>query len=88
MSNEHERIAILDFGSQYTRLIARRVRELGVYSEILPCDAEVGPSGAHLRGVILSGGPDSVYRSEAPIPKSGLFDLSVPADMRGRVIDG
>ena len=78
MSNEHERIAILDFGSQYTQLIARRVRELGVYSEILPCDAEVGPSGANLRGVILSGGPDSVYRPEAPTPRSGLFDLGVP----------
>ena len=63
----HERIIILDFGSQYTQLIARRVREVGVYSEIHPCTispeevAEMDP-----RGIVLSGGPCSVYDADAP----------------------
>ena len=63
----HERIVILDFGSQYTQLIARRVREAGVYSEIHPCTItpdEVAEMNPH--GLILSGGPCSVYDAEAP----------------------
>ena len=57
MSGRHEPIAILDFGSQYTQLIARRVRELGVYSEVLPFDADLsGRQRNRLKGVILSGG--------------------------------
>ena len=64
-----ERILILDFGSQYTQLIARRVRELKVYCEILPCtvdDDTVRGFGA--QGVILSGGPASVDDPDAPTP--------------------
>ena len=60
-------IAVIDFGSQYTHLIARRIRELEVYSEIIPASA--GPERvAHLnvKGIILSGGPASVYDDGAP----------------------
>jgi GMP synthase (glutamine-hydrolysing) len=79
MTQAHESIVILDFGSQYTQLIARRVRELGVYSEVLPFDAELAQRPRkHLKGVILSGGPDSVYRDGAPIPREGVFALGVP----------
>jgi GMP synthase (glutamine-hydrolysing) len=73
------RILILDFGSQYTQLIARRVRELGVYCEIHPWDAgdedvrRFGP-----RGVILSGGPESVTVEGAPAAPPAVFDLGVP----------
>ena len=63
----HEKILILDFGSQYTQLIARRVRETGVYSEILPCTVEVEAiAERNPEGLILSGGPCSVYDEEAP----------------------
>jgi len=79
MSQSHEMIAILDFGSQYTQLIARRVRELGVYSEVLPFDADLEPNGARiLKGVILSGGPDSVYRDGAPKVPAELFERNLP----------
>src|SRR5579871_2683251 len=62
-----ESIVILDFGSQYTQLIARRIRELGIYSEIVPADAP-WPAVEALkpRGFILSGGPSSVYDDGAP----------------------
>jgi GMP synthase (glutamine-hydrolysing) len=73
------RILILDFGSQYTQLIARRVRELGVYCEIHPWDAgdeDVRHFGA--RGIILSGGPESVTVEGAPAAPAAVFDLGVP----------
>jgi GMP synthase (glutamine-hydrolysing) len=73
------RILILDFGAQYTQLIARRVRELGVYCEIHPwdvSDAEV--RGFAPRGVILSGGPESVTAAEAPHAPPAVFELGVP----------
>ncbi len=73
------RILILDFGSQYTQLIARRVRELGVYCEIHPWDAgdeDVRRFGA--RGVILSGGPESVTVPGAPATPAAVFELGVP----------
>ncbi len=80
MTDLHDdRILILDFGSQYTQLIARRVREAGVYCEIFPWDAEFGhieEFGA--RGFILSGGPESTLDSEKPVVPSALFDLGVP----------
>ncbi len=62
-----DRILILDFGAQYTQLIARRVRELGVYSEIYACDAAAADI-RHFRpkAVILSGGPESVYAVKGP----------------------
>jgi len=63
----HERIIILDFGSQYTQLIARRVREAGVYCEILPFNTPTeGIKSQQPRGLILSGGPSSVYDDQAP----------------------
>jgi GMP synthase (glutamine-hydrolysing) len=73
------RILILDFGSQYTQLIARRVRELGVYCEIHPWDVgdeAVRAYGA--RGVILSGGPESVTQAGAPAAPAAVFELGVP----------
>lgn len=74
-----ERIAILDFGSQYTSLIARRIREMGVYATVLPHDAPLARiAGDDLRGVILSGGPASVHEADAPVPAPGVLDLPVP----------
>jgi len=73
------RILILDFGAQYTQLIARRVRELGVYCEIHPwdmSDAEVRAFGA--RGVILSGGPETVTTASAPGAPAAVYELGVP----------
>lgn len=78
------RILILDFGSQYTQLIARRLRELKVYCEIYPCDVAVDRiKEFNPRGLILSGGPYSVYDKDAPRPPNGkggktIFDLGVP----------
>lgn len=74
-----EFILILDFGSQYTQLIARRVRELGVYSEIKPFSVTLDEiKRMKPMGVILSGGPASVYAAEAPLPPKELFDLDIP----------
>ena len=72
-------IVIVDFGSQYSRLIARRVREANVYSEIVPHDA--GPDVLHeqdVLGIILSGGPNSVYDDGAPMALAWVFDAGVP----------
>jgi GMP synthase (glutamine-hydrolysing) len=72
-------IVILDFGSQYTQLIARRVREAHVYCEIHPYNFAVEEiRRLHPQGVILSGGPASVYASEAPQVREELFELPVP----------
>ena len=74
-----DRIAILDFGAQYTQLIARRIRELGVYSEILPCTQPVEDVlAAGYTGIVLSGGPASVYDDEAPLPDKRLFEAGIP----------
>jgi GMP synthase (glutamine-hydrolysing) len=73
------RVLILDFGAQYTQLIARRVRESGVYCEIRPwdmTDEEIRAFGA--RGVILSGGPESVTDSKPPSAPAAVFGLGVP----------
>ncbi|PSR00091.1 MAG: GMP synthase (glutamine-hydrolyzing) [Bacteroidetes bacterium QS_9_68_14] len=71
-----ERIVILDFGSQYTQLIARRVREAGVFSEIHPCTRPVEEIAAmQPDGLVLSGGPLSVYDDEAPQLQPGLLEL-------------
>lgn len=74
-----ELILVLDFGSQYTQLIARRVRELGVYSEIHPFNISVERIRS-LRpvGIILSGGPSSVYEPAAPKPSPEVFELGIP----------
>jgi len=72
-------LLVLDFGSQYTQLIARRVRELGVYSEIHPFHYSIDQI-AQLNpvGIILSGGPMSVYEKDAPKPDPRIFDLGIP----------
>jgi GMP synthase (glutamine-hydrolysing) len=72
-------IVILDFGSQYTQLIARRVREQNVFSIVLPCTAPLDEvRGCHPAGLILSGGPSSVYDADAPPADAGVLGLGVP----------
>ena len=74
-----DKIGILDFGGQYTQLIARRIRELGVYSEILPCTQPLDEVlAAGYQGLVLSGGPSSVYEEDAPLPDKKLFEAGVP----------
>ena len=74
-----ERIVVLDFGGQYNQLIARRVREAGVYSELLPHTASIQEiQGESLSGIILTGGPDSVYAEGAKACDNGIFSLGVP----------
>ena len=72
-------IVVLDFGSQYTQLIARRIRESKVYCEIHPFNVALDKIAAlHPEGIILSGGPASVYQDDAPKIDPRLFDLPVP----------
>ena len=74
-----ESIVVIDFGSQYSRLIARRVRESKVYCEILPHDVSWEDVAAlNPKGVILSGGPSSVYEPEAPLAPSWVYDSHLP----------
>jgi GMP synthase (glutamine-hydrolysing) len=74
-----EQIAILDFGSQYTQVIARRVRECNVYSVILRYDTPADEiARLNPKGLILSGGPSSVYAKKAPLPDPAIFKLGVP----------
>ena len=74
-----EKIAVLDFGGQYTQLIARRIRELGVYSEIVTPDVPLDTLlAAGYRGIVLSGGPSSVYEPGAPLPSKELFEAGIP----------
>jgi GMP synthase (glutamine-hydrolysing) len=78
-AKEAEKILILDFGSQYTQLIARRLRELEVYCEILPYKASKSAiEAARPAGIILSGGPDSVHRAGSPRPDPFVFSSGVP----------
>ncbi|MEI6083850.1 MAG: glutamine-hydrolyzing GMP synthase [Verrucomicrobiota bacterium] len=74
-----EQIVILDFGSQYTQVIARRIRECQVFSEILRCDTPADKlAKLPLKGIILSGGPASVYAKKAPQCDPGIWKLGVP----------
>lgn len=91
-----EKILILDFGGQYSKLIARRIRECGVYSEILPYDAPLSRinSGGY-KGIILSGGPSSVNDNKAPKPDLKIFELGLPilgicygAQLMAQVLEG
>ena len=74
-----DKIVVLDFGSQYSHLICRRIRDFSVYAELVPFDislenlAKINP-----KGIIFSGGPSSVYDSGAPIPDKKIFQLNVP----------
>ncbi|MCA1958889.1 MAG: glutamine-hydrolyzing GMP synthase [Nitrospira sp.] len=75
----HDRILVLDFGSQYTQLIARRIREAGVYSQILPCTVPPATVLAYRpQGIVLSGGPSSVYEKNAPTVDKTLLDQGIP----------
>ncbi len=77
--SDRELILILDFGSQYTQLIARRIREQQVYCEIRPCWEGVPADAAgRLKGIILSGGPASVYAEGAPQMPAGVLEAGVP----------
>ena len=71
-------ILILDFGSQYSHLITRKLRELNVYSEMLPCTQKISQLNWIPKGVVLSGGPYSVYDEDAPHVDAAVFDLGVP----------
>jgi len=74
-----EFIAILDFGSQYNQLIMRRVRERNVYCELLPCSTDPDELAARKpAGIILGGGPASVYKDDAPVCDPRILDLNVP----------
>lgn len=76
---EEENILVLDFGSQYTQLIARRVREQRVYCEIVPYDVSMETiESRHPLGIVLSGGPSSVYAERASLPDEEIFVLGIP----------
>jgi GMP synthase (glutamine-hydrolysing) len=72
------RVVILDFGSQYTHLIARRVRECGVYSEVLRFDTAPSEIAEGTGAIILSGSPFSIYGEDAPKPDPGIYELGIP----------
>ncbi len=79
MSRTSDKILILDFGSQYTQLIARRIREESVYSEIQPFNIPIEAIRTfNPKGIILSGGPASVYERGAPVPPRELLELEIP----------
>ena len=81
MTNDihRDRILIMDFGSQYTQLIARRIREIGVYCEIWPWDAAASEIREFApRGIVLSGGPESVHAEDGPLAPPICFELDVP----------
>src|SRR5919106_6568469 len=76
---QHEKILILDYGAQYTQLIARRIRELRVYCEIHPFDLDAETIRTwQPAGIVLSGGPGSVYDADAPKPRDEIFDIAAP----------
>ena len=74
-----ETIAILDYGSQYTQLIARRIRESNIYSEIFHHNISIDILiNKNIKGIILSGGPNSVYDKKAPKLNTDILNLNVP----------
>src|SRR3989304_8178629 len=79
MSSKFETILILDFGGQYTQLIGRRIPEANVYTEIIPFNTPIETLKAqHPKGIILSGGPASVYEKDAPHCDPGILRLGIP----------
>ena len=78
VSNVFDTILVLDFGSQYSHLITRRLREFNIYAEMLPCTQKIAELGWTPKGVILSGGPYSVYAPDAPHVDHDVFKLNVP----------
>ncbi|MEK6965173.1 MAG: glutamine-hydrolyzing GMP synthase [Thermoproteota archaeon] len=74
-----DKIIVLDFGSQYSHLICRRIREFSVYAELVPFDITVEElTKLNPKGIIFSGGPASVYNSGAPIPENKIFEMKLP----------
>ena len=74
-----DKIVVLDFGSQYSHLICRRIRDFSVYAELLPFDTPLEEiNKIKPKGIIFSGGPASVYDSGAPVPDEKIFQLQVP----------
>ena len=74
-----DKIVVLDFGSQYSHLICRRIRDFSVYAELVPFDISLeNLTKLNPKGIIFSGGPSSVYDSSAPIPDKKIFQLNVP----------
>jgi len=74
-----DKIVVLDFGSQYSHLICRRIRDFSVYAELVPFDISLeNLTKLNPKGIIFSGGPSSVYDSDAPIPDKKIFQLNVP----------
>ncbi len=79
MASSYDTVLVVDFGAQYAQLIARRVREAHVYSEIVPASMSAGEMLArHPKGIILSGGPESVYAADAPSVDAGIYGAGVP----------
>ena len=74
-----DKIVVLDFGSQYSHLICRRIREFSVYAELVPFDISYEELLKHKpKGIIFSGGPSSVYSPDAPIPEDKIFEMNLP----------
>jgi len=74
-----EFIAVLDFGGQYNQLIARRIRDLGVYSELIPFNTSIEEIiNLNPKGIVFSGGPASVYTENAPLPDPSIYELGIP----------
>ena len=76
---QHEKVLVLDFGGQYNQLIARRVREQSVYCELLPCDISLERiKEFNPKGIIFTGGPNSVYDENSPHIDPAVFMLGIP----------
>ena len=74
-----DKIVVLDFGSQYSHLICRRIRDFSVYAELVPYDIKLEElKKLNPKGIIFSGGPSSVYNNDAPVPASELFNMDLP----------
>jgi GMP synthase (glutamine-hydrolysing) len=74
-----DKIVVLDFGSQYSHLICRRIREFSVYAELVPYDISFEElQKLNPKGIIFSGGPSSVYNSDAPVPENKIFEMNLP----------
>jgi len=74
-----DKIVVLDFGSQYSHLICRRIREFSVYAELVPYDISYEElQKLNPKGIIFSGGPSSVYNSDAPVPENKIFEMNLP----------
>jgi GMP synthase (glutamine-hydrolysing) len=78
-SDNMDKIVVLDFGSQYSHLICRRIREFSVYAELVPYDISFEElQKLNPKGIIFSGGPSSVYNSDAPVPENKIFEMNLP----------